>query len=297
MVISHGLGGSRYSYFRLSEHLASYGFIVVGVEHIGTAIRDNILGTADIGNSNNIVSLYYRPSDIVHTIAYADTLTAADGPLAGLIDTDHIAVWGHSTGGTTVFQAGGALIDFKALSAWCAGKESDVFAEESCQFVGHEDDLAAFYGADNPGAALFPPLWDTRIDALVAASPGGELHAFGAEGIAAVQVPTLIMFGSLDPFVSPEYNAHWAYDEIGSRDKTLVTFENGDHMMFANCPAAFKDLCGYDAVWDIDRAHDLINHFTTAFLLAVLYDDADAAAALAPDAVSFPGITYETTGF
>jgi hypothetical protein len=31
----------------------------------------------------------------------------------------------------------------------------------------------------------------------------------------------------------------------------------------------------------MDRAHDLINHFTTAFLLATLKGDTDAAAALA----------------
>jgi hypothetical protein len=45
----------------------------------------------------------------------------------------------------------------------------------------------------------------------------------------------------------------------------------------------------------MDRAHDLTNHFVTAFLLAQLYEDADAAAALAPDAVTFPGVRYETT--
>jgi len=55
--------------------------------------------------------------------------------------------------------------------------------------------------------------------------------------------------------------------------------------------------CCADPVWDVDRAHDLIDHFVTAFLLATLKGDAEAAAALAPDAVSFPGIAYETTGF
>ena len=45
----------------------------------------------------------------------------------------------------------------------------------------------------------------------------------------------------------------------------------------------------------MDRAHDLTNHFATAFLLSVLKGDAQAAAALAPEAVQFPGITYETT--
>src|SRR5690606_30838507 len=52
-----------------------------------------------------------------------------------------------------------------------------------------------------------------------------------------------------------------------------------------------------DPVWDMDRAHDLINHFATAFLLAELKGDAEAAAALAPENVSFPGIQYEATGY
>lgn len=52
-----------------------------------------------------------------------------------------------------------------------------------------------------------------------------------------------------------------------------------------------------DPVWDLDRAHDLANHFVTAFLLATLRGDTDAAAALSPAAVNFPGILYEATGF
>ena len=51
-----------------------------------------------------------------------------------------------------------------------------------------------------------------------------------------------------------------------------------------------------DPVWDMSRAHDLVNHFATAFLLAELKDDTEAAAALAPENVSFPGISYQTTG-
>ena len=47
----------------------------------------------------------------------------------------------------------------------------------------------------------------------------------------------------------------------------------------------------------MDRAHDLINHFVTAFLLAELKGDSEAAKALAPENVTFPGIQYETTQF
>ena len=52
-----------------------------------------------------------------------------------------------------------------------------------------------------------------------------------------------------------------------------------------------------DPVWDGARSHDLINHFVTAFMLAELKGDADAAAALAPESVDFRGIEYETTAF
>ena len=61
----------------------------------------------------------------------------------------------------------------------------------------------------------------------------------------------------------------------------------------------FSDIFGFDfvaePVWDTNRAHDLINYFTTAFLLDVLKGDEEAHAALLPDNVDFPGINYETT--
>ena len=86
--------------------------------------------------------------------------------------------------------------------------------------------------------------------------------------------------------------------------KSLVAFENGDHMLVVDkCDTMpwLIDMGAYffcaDTVWDMDRAHDLINHFTTAFLLDVLKGDKDAHAALAPSAVSFPGIEYKAEGY
>ena len=53
-------------------------------------------------------------------------------------------------------------------------------------------------------------------------------------------------------------------------------------------------LC-FDPVWDKKRVLDLIDHFSTAFLLDTLKGDKAAHAALLPDAVNFPGIEYATT--
>jgi hypothetical protein len=49
-----------------------------------------------------------------------------------------------------------------------------------------------------------------------------------------------------------------------------------------------------DPVWNKERALDLINHFSTAFLLDTLNGDKAAHAALLPEAVTFPGIEYTT---
>lgn len=48
-------------------------------------------------------------------------------------------------------------------------------------------------------------------------------------------------------------------------------------------------------VWDKARVLDLIDHFSTAFLLDTLKGDKAAHAVLLPDAATFPGIEYMTT--
>lgn len=117
------------------------------------------------------------------------------------------------------------------------------------------------------------------MKALVVAAPGGELQVFGATGIAAVKVPTLIMVSSTDTLVKPEFNALWAYDGIGSQDKSLAVFDEGGHMLFTGFGPEF------------DQAEAL----TTAFFLDVLKGDPMGHAALLPGKVSFPGLSYKTT--
>ena len=102
----------------------------------------------------------------------------------------------------------------------------------------------------------------------------------------------------------PELSTLTAYEYLDSPQKALAVFEGTDHFPFIHpCGAGswtqsadWFFWCS-DPVWDMDRAHDLVNHFVTMFLLATLKDDAEAEAAFSPDAVQFPGITYEATGF
>jgi predicted dienelactone hydrolase len=279
VVVIHGASGVGAMYSTFSSQLASYGFVVAAANYDGLLDGAPEEGVSFV-QRNAIGLLYNRPADVVRLIAYADTLTALGGKLEGIIDMSHIGVWGHSTGGTTVFQAGGAQIDFKGLDGWCAehGKEST--ASETCQFVGAEQAVAKYYGTADPFAAPMPPIWDHRVAALVAGAPGGELHAFGDTGIATVKVPTLIMFAANDAIVFPKYNALWAYDGIGSQLKSLAAFDDGGHRMFLD-----------ERVPQFKVAAAL----ATAFFLDILKGDAEGRAALRPDAFSFPGLTYKST--
>jgi hypothetical protein len=49
--------------------------------------------------------------------------------------------------------------------------------------------------------------------------------------------------------------------------------------------------------WDRKYAHILVNHFVTAFLLAELKQDVNAATVLVPSAVDFSGVIYEAQGY
>jgi hypothetical protein len=57
----------------------------------------------------------------------------------------------------------------------------------------------------------------------------------------------------------------------------------------------YRDGLCVDPAWDKHEALDLIRHFCTAFLLATLKNDAEAATALAPEAVQFDRVTYTAT--
>jgi predicted dienelactone hydrolase len=297
-IYSPGMFASRLFGLYLTEHLASWGFVVVAVDHPGTSLIDYIIGTEANNAKNIIADLFYRPSDMLRVIDYADILTAAGGTLERTIDTERIAVMGWSTGGTTAFATAGARIDFDGLDTWCAEHDSAWYAHEASQYLGQEETLATLYGIDPETRGLWPAISDARVDALVGFAPGGELPVFGADGMAEISVPALLFDGTGETLVSPEHNAIWAYELINNPQKSVVMFENGDHFLFGDMADAWGDF-GFDLisdpVWDMDRAHDLINHFTTSFLLSVFYEDANAAAALSPDEVAFPGITYETT--
>jgi predicted dienelactone hydrolase len=259
----------------LADHLASYGFVAMAMDPL-----DVVAGG---GYEPDPALLLIRPQELVWQIDYAESLTAAGGGLEGMIDMDSIAVTGHSYGGYTALMAAGARIDWDYYDAWCLENHdtplsySAYLGLDFCEMLAHDQTvIAPLAGLDAAQPGLWPSWGDSRVDVIVSMAPVFWM-ILGPEGMANVSLPMLLMGGAKDPAALP---ADWDlfYENASSAEKALVIFEDGDHIVFSAKPSYSR-------------------HFITAFLLATLTGDQDAAAALAPDAVSFPGITYKAQGF
>ena len=302
IVFSHGLGGLRLQSLFYTEHLASYGFVVMAADHPGSVL--DVLAALGLGGSSTsqptqlVENFALRPNDILREIAQAETLTAKGGALEGLIDTQRIAVTGHSFGGYTAMAAGGAQLDLAELGQWCNSKPSAALQPQGvCALRDYGNAMAQFRGLSATPQGVWPSTTDPRIKAVVALAPWNA-PIFGKDGLAAFTVPALIIVGTTDTRTIPERDAYVFYDQIGSARKALFTLDNADHYVFVdNCPPAFATTALFtscsDSVWDMDRVHDLINHVATAYLLATLKNDPDAAKAIAPGAVNFVGTGYK----
>ncbi|MBN2471426.1 MAG: prolyl oligopeptidase family serine peptidase [Anaerolineae bacterium] len=291
VIYSHGFGVNSQTAAYLTEHLASYGFVVIAPDHI------ELYDPAEFGES-----AIERPMDVQQVIAFAEALAGPDGNMAGLIDTEQIGVAGHSYGGYTALAAAGGRLDTAAFTARCAEvPETSEMALFCSAVLPAWDELAALAGLDTLPEGQWPSWGDPRVRAVVSLAGSALIQA---DGLKEVTVPLLGMVGTLDTGGEGLASTLTVFNSASSTQKALVTFTNAEHMVFnwscGDVPAlvdiGFFGACS-DAVWDMDRTHDLANHFTTAFLLNVLKGDAEAGAALAPDAVAFPGITYEAEGF
>jgi predicted dienelactone hydrolase len=290
VVYSHGAYMFRQSIAYLTEHLASQGMVVIAPDH-----EDNWGNFGGPLESSEIS----RSADLRRTLDFAQELTAPGGPLAGLIDMDHVAAAGYAFGSYIALQLGGARLNLDEFFVWCK-EEDDPHAD--CIYMESVDKLAHLAGLQDPPVGLWPDWRDERVDAVVML--GTTVHLLGFSGTQQVRVPTLALIGTLDELSWPAFDHFDFYQRLPSARKTQVLFENANHFIFLPTCAAMPDFVkmGFawactDAVWDLARTHDLTNHFVTAFLLAELKGDAEAAKALAPENVTFPGIQYETTAY
>lgn len=292
VLFSHGFAGNAPWYNTIIEHYASYGFIVLAPEHTEHFDPEwSDLWSASID----------RPRDIKQALDYAEQVTASGGAMAGLIDMQHVAVVGHSYGGYAALAMAGAQYDLAAYNARCAElPENDPNLFLCTPLVPKEADMAARAGLDPMPEGLWPSFGDPRVTAIVPMA--SDSYLFDKAGLAKITIPMMAIGGTADTGTPYAWGVRPAYDYVSSAQKALVTLEGAEHTIVFSCDSTpwMSETFAYvwqrfDPVWDKARGLDLIHHFSTAFLLAELKGDKEAAKALAPENVTFPGIQYETT--
>lgn len=256
VVYSHGSGGQRYVSTFLTETLASHGVVVVAPDHAGNTTLDQFTGS----EADRETIVRDRPLDVSRVLdAVLDG--SVDQEITDIVDADAIGLIGHSFGAYTTLAVGG-------------------------------------------GVAALGIHADERVSVLVPLAPA--VGGLSDGDLAAVDVPTMVISGTLDETTPISPNTERVVDLVEG-PLTRVDLEGATHQSFTDVcdyTTLLRDLevdaslitfvdefagrtCDTD-VLDIDRAHDLINRYAIAFLLAELADDAGARATLdaeAPDAV------------
>jgi predicted dienelactone hydrolase len=215
------------SYF--GAHLASHGFVVVGVKGIDVY---------DPWDEN----LFNQPLDILFALDQV-----ASHPLEGLegmIDAEHAGVMGYSFDGYNSLAMSGARVDPEYYLSLCANIADvqpplpDWAIKLYCDPATHWDEFSASAGSALTASSdgLWQAMTDERIRAVVPMAPEGAM-LFGERGLSTVNRPTMILVGTEDTGCDYNREAVFIYEHLGTTDKTLISFIGETHdMLFSDEP-------------------------------------------------------------
>ena len=266
LLMSHGYPGNRFLMSHLAENIASKGYVVASIDHTDSTYRTQAAFGSTLVN-RSLDQLF-----VLDEMARINRDRSSD--LAGLIDADNSALLGYSMGGYgALITAGAGVTEASVGYPWGAPHGT--------------------LGIHQEGSKTHENLPDPRIKTAITIGPWGMNTGFwDAEGLAGVDIPTLLIAGSADDVSLYEGGVRTIWEGLSSTDRALLTFEGGGHNSAAPIPAPeeayyFNDLLGFnisehyeDPVWDNVFMNNVAQHFVTAWLDYELKGDEAKAAYL-----------------
>jgi predicted dienelactone hydrolase len=239
-----------------AQHLASYGFAVLSIQHRDPAIRQ--------------INWMDRPMDILFVLNQL-AATSGENELVGLMDLEHVGITGFSLGASTALLFSGARIDPASRDEYCTTAEKpgpltcDISDEIWQQMLDERAHVEPFPVEGEP----WPPYTDDRILAVMPVAP---CHGpfWGERGLASASVPTLIIGLEKDERCTYERDALYMYEHLGSTDRALLTVFNQKH----------------DDAFLNRNPQKIFNHFAVAFFGYHLQGKSEYAQYLTADFVS-----------
>jgi len=212
VVVSHGAGGDWDTHFGQAQHLASHGYAVLCLEHVGSN-RAMVAGGFQLmkiveAMTRDADEVLGRPRDVRFAIDRADEWNRTHDMLRGRLDLDRVGVMGHSFGAFTTL----AVCGMRPALDWLTPRVE-------------------------PGRGFGPDLRDERVRCGVALSPQGVgAPFFIRESFGSLAVPLLGISGTLDKQQGglPPENRKEGFSLWPDGPHRLVWLTNARHVDFTD---------------------------------------------------------------
>lgn len=285
IVISHGVGSDRHTFYYLAEYLASHGFAVLVPEHAGSNAKH--LQALLRGSENEIAKpseFDDRPRDISLLLDEVTRRLAFDPSVVGQIDTSRTIVIGHSFGGYTALALAGATIDTTALRQTCTDLDQQWSWNLSlllqCRLLTLVED-----------APLMTRWRDERVRGVILISPIGDA-IFDDRGLAAMTVPVLMLAGTADTIAPAYLEQIPLFERLPMADRQLALWQGGTHFSSIAIPAGEEPSISLPSILvgpDPQIAHRNLEALALTFTRAHLMNNPEAHTLLTPSALAALG--------
>ncbi|MEC4817461.1 MAG: alpha/beta hydrolase [Scytonema sp. PMC 1069.18] len=216
IILTHGFSSDRTDMRYLAEHLASHGYVVASVEHIGSNQNYQFDMTKPGILLMKPQEFLERPKDISFVLdKLAELNQTAKNSLQGKVATNNAMVIGHSFGGGTALSIAGAELQVDFLKEYCPHIPASSNLGEALQCFAQSLPEKRYQ------------LRDSRIKQAIALNPTSSLM-FGKNGLEKIQVPTLILASSADEVTPALTEQIVGFDKIPS-PKWLIGIVGATH--------------------------------------------------------------------